>query len=152
MTTNSWDDWVPQDRVRKFTDENKELAAQLHTQMRNLQRQSKGVGKNPKGTRANGSEMGSGRGSEERNPSVAAQGSRQRRNRDYDLEPVSSAFSLDFCYIFSIQTLVIVCWEGSTDCPAQLLRFWSAFLFCISDRTSLLKTPKPSTLPIHLFG
>ena len=96
MPTNSWDDWVPQDRVRKFTDENKELAAQLHTQMRNLQRQSKGVGKNPKGSRANGSEMGSGRGSEERNPSLAAQSSRRGRNRDYDLEPVSDSNLIDY--------------------------------------------------------
>lgn len=110
MTTNSWDDWVPQDRVRKFTDENKELAAQLHTQMRNLQRQSKSTGKNLKGTRANGSEMGSGRGSEERNPSVAAQGSRQRRTRDYDLEPVSSIFPLVLRYAFLRSLTWIIIW------------------------------------------
>ncbi len=36
---NTWDDWVPQDRVRKFNDENRELAAQLRDQARLLQQQ-----------------------------------------------------------------------------------------------------------------
>ncbi|RDL39255.1 uncharacterized protein BP5553_03595 [Venustampulla echinocandica] len=84
--TKQWDDWVPGDRVRKFTDENKELAAQLHNQMKALQRAPKSVSKK----RANGSDFSSARGSEERHTSVAAQGGRggARRNRDYDLEHV----------------------------------------------------------------
>lgn len=96
----SWDDWVPQDRVRKFTDENKELAAQLHNQMKMLQQKtpkSVGRGQGKKGT--NGSDFASSRGSEERTGSVAAQPGRggARRNRDYDLEHVSTGcFSL--CY------------------------------------------------------
>ncbi|OAA60943.1 histone acetylase complex subunit mrg15-2 [Niveomyces insectorum RCEF 264] len=36
---NTWDDWVPQDRVRKFNDENRELANQLRDQARVLQQQ-----------------------------------------------------------------------------------------------------------------
>lgn len=86
---HSWDDWVPQDRVRKFTDENKELAAQLHNQMKMLQQKApKSVSK--KGGRTNGSDFSSARGSEERHASAAAQSSRgPRRNRDYDLENVS---------------------------------------------------------------
>ena len=28
-TKTSWDDWVPQDRLRKFNEENKELASNL---------------------------------------------------------------------------------------------------------------------------
>lgn len=89
---NTWDDWVPQDRVRKFTDENKELAAQLHNQMKMLQQKTpKSVSK--KGGRANGSDLSSARGSEERHASVAAQAGRgPRRNRDYDLETVSISF------------------------------------------------------------
>ena len=88
-----WDDWVPQDRVRKFTDENKELAAQLHNQMKALQKKPAG-GKKGQGGRANGSDFSSARGSEERTASVAAQGGRggQRRTRDYDLENVSPLF------------------------------------------------------------
>jgi len=90
----SWDDWVPQDRVRKFTDENKELAANLHQQMKQLQGKgtsSKSTAK--KGGRANGSDFSSARGSEERHTSMAAQSGRgPRRNRDYDLEHVSTIF------------------------------------------------------------
>jgi mortality factor 4-like protein 1 len=85
-----WDDWVPQDRVRKFTDENKELAAQLHNQMKLLQQRApKSTTK--KGGRTNGSDLSSARGSEERHASTATQSGRgPRRNRDYDLEPVSA--------------------------------------------------------------
>ncbi|CAK7206212.1 Esa1p-associated factor [Sporothrix eucalyptigena] len=36
---NTWDDWVPADRIRKFNDENRELAAQLRDQARQLQQQ-----------------------------------------------------------------------------------------------------------------
>jgi mortality factor 4-like protein 1 len=88
-----WDDWVPQDRVRKFTDENKELAAQLHNQMKALQKQPKS-GKKGQGGRANGSDFSSARGSEERTASVAAQSGRggQRRARDYEIENVSPLF------------------------------------------------------------
>jgi mortality factor 4-like protein 1 len=92
--TPSWDDWVPQDRVRKFTDENKELAAQLHSQMKALQQKSApsaAKSATKKGTRANGSDFSSARGSEERHVSTAAQSGRgPRRNRDYDLENVSN--------------------------------------------------------------
>jgi mortality factor 4-like protein 1 len=86
---NTWDDWVPADRIRKFTDENKELAAQLHAQMKHLQQKST---KQPKkGGKANGTE--SARGSEERSAGVAAPGGRgPRRARDYDLEQVSYSF------------------------------------------------------------
>jgi mortality factor 4-like protein 1 len=92
VCTKQWDDWVPEDRVRKFTDENKELAAQLHTQMKTLQRGSKSVTKSSK--KLNGSDLSSARGSEERHTSVAAPGGRagQRRNRDYDIETVSTLF------------------------------------------------------------
>jgi hypothetical protein len=93
-----WDDWVPQDRVRKFTEENKELAAQLHNQMKALSKQSKAGGKKGQGAKANGSDFSSARGSEERTASVAAQSGRggQRRNRDYDIENVSPPLS--YCY------------------------------------------------------
>lgn len=96
---SSWDDWVPQDRVRKFTDENKDLAAQLLAQYKSLQ--SKGAKEKPvkktgtaTGRGANGSDMSSARGSEERTAGVTAtqSGRGPRRQRDFDLETVS-AFS-----------------------------------------------------------
>ncbi|KAM0149484.1 hypothetical protein ACHAQE_009383 [Botrytis cinerea] len=92
---NSWDDWVPQDRVMKFNDDNKELAAQLHQEMKKMSQKPKSAtsaGGKKIGGRTNGSDFGSGRGSEERHASVAAQGGGRggpRRNRDYDLEQVS---------------------------------------------------------------
>ncbi|KFY11276.1 hypothetical protein V492_04545 [Pseudogymnoascus sp. VKM F-4246] len=85
---NTWDDWVPQDRVRKFTEENKQLAAQLHEQMKALQgKPAPSASKSAKKGRANGSDFSSARGSEERG-SMAAQGGGRapRRLRDYDLE------------------------------------------------------------------
>jgi mortality factor 4-like protein 1 len=73
VRNNSWDDWVPQDRVRKFTPENKELAAQLHNQMKLLQQKApKSVGKGSGKRGANGSDFSSARDSEERGGSVAA--------------------------------------------------------------------------------
>ncbi|KAF2964799.1 hypothetical protein GQX73_g8764 [Xylaria multiplex] len=80
---SSWDDWVTHDRIRKLTEDNKQLAAQL-VQARTRTPGSKGA---KKGTKATGSEMSSARGSEERaaaSSSFAGRG--PRRGRDYELE------------------------------------------------------------------
>ncbi|TVY31091.1 Chromatin modification-related protein, partial [Lachnellula hyalina] len=99
VTNNQWDDWVPQDRVREFTPENKELAAQLHTQMKALQKIPRSAVK--KGGKTNGSDFSSTRGSEERHTSAAAPGGRgPRRNRDYDLEHVSIPQFTFFVFVF----------------------------------------------------
>lgn len=83
----SWDDWVSQDRIRKFTEDNKQLASQLQAQARIRTSGPKG-GK--KGAKANGSEMSSARGSEERVAGSSSFGGRgPRRGRDYELENVS---------------------------------------------------------------
>ncbi|KAL7624163.1 Esa1p-associated factor [Parahypoxylon ruwenzoriense] len=80
----SWDDWVSQDRIRKFTEDNKQLANQLQAQARMRTQGPKG-GK--KGTKTNGSEMSSARGSEERAAGASSFGGRgPRRGRDYELE------------------------------------------------------------------
>jgi hypothetical protein len=85
---NTWDDWVPQDRVRKFNDENKELANQLREQVKAAQKTAK---QPKKGTKPNGSDFSSARGSEERNQGhTAASGRGPRRARDYELEQVST--------------------------------------------------------------
>ncbi|KAK4146441.1 MRG-domain-containing protein [Dichotomopilus funicola] len=88
---SSWDDWVPQDRVRKFTDENKDLAAQLLAQFKMLQsgKSAKQSAKKVTTSRAaNGSELGSTRGSEERTAGATATttGRGPRRTRDYEME------------------------------------------------------------------
>src|SRR5689334_603918 len=99
VSQKQWDDWVPQDRVRKFTEENKELAAQLHHQMKALQQKGPKTGfrTGGKGNKANGgSDFSSARGSEERHTSVAAPGrGGPRRGRDYELEHVSFTFLSD---------------------------------------------------------
>ncbi|KIN02489.1 hypothetical protein OIDMADRAFT_159912 [Oidiodendron maius Zn] len=112
---NTWDDWVPQDRVRKFTEENKDLAAQLHQQMKALQQKApKSASK--RGGRANGSDFSSARGSEERH--VAAQGGRgPRRNRDYDLEPEQEFHSRPSIKIplpDHIKAILVDDWENVT--------------------------------------
>src|SRR4051794_12968809 len=88
----SWDDWVPQDRVRKFTDENKELAAQLRAQSNALKAAKAAPAKKATGRGAGGSDMSSARGSEERTAAggaVTHSGRGPRRARDFDLEHVS---------------------------------------------------------------
>lgn len=94
-----WDDWVLQDRVRKFTDDNKELAAQLHNQMKAMKSGQQKAASNKSAKKSavgrgalNCSDLSSSRGSEERNSNSfgASQSARgPRRNRDYDLESVS---------------------------------------------------------------
>ncbi|KPM44293.1 hypothetical protein AK830_g2259 [Neonectria ditissima] len=79
---NTWDDWVLVDRIRPFDDEHKELAAQLHAQLKhNMQRSTK----LPKKGLRSGAE--SARVSEERAGSATVQGGRGgRRGKDWELE------------------------------------------------------------------
>lgn len=91
---SSWDDWVPADRIRKFNDENKELASQLLAQFKMLQ--SGKAAKQPKKTgRPGGSDLSSTRGSEERGAgtSTTQTGRNMRRARDFDMEAVSAESS-----------------------------------------------------------
>ncbi|QIW97190.1 hypothetical protein AMS68_002708 [Peltaster fructicola] len=66
---NTWDDWVPQERIRKFTDENRELAQNLKKEMDAARKASAAKAmplsakKRPYGSDLAGS---SGRGSEDR--------------------------------------------------------------------------------------
>lgn len=86
---NTWDDWVPQDRIRKFNEENRELAHQLTQQARaSLQKSSKPA---KKVALKGGSDFSSARGSEERTGGSAALSGRgpARRARDYEMENVS---------------------------------------------------------------
>ncbi|KAI9839560.1 MAG: Esa1p-associated factor [Sarea resinae] len=87
---NTWDDWVPQDRLKKLTEENKELANIMKKDMDALRNRSapKSVVAGSK-KKAAGSDFSSARGSEERHSSVQAPsgGPRgQKRGRDYEIE------------------------------------------------------------------
>lgn len=98
---------MPQDRLRKFTEDNKQLAIDLKrelTQPPPPKSTSKAVGTN-KHRKGQGSDLGSGRGSEERHSSVPTGGRGTKRGRDNDIEKVCVVFHtniavsafVDFC-------------------------------------------------------
>ncbi|KAF2624203.1 NuA4 histone acetyltransferase complex, Eaf3/MRG15 subunit [Macroventuria anomochaeta] len=78
---NTWDDWVPEDRLRKLSPENREMANQLRHEMLQAQRAARAQPQ-PVKKKAQGST----RGSEERQTSVSAAPRGQKRMRDHDLE------------------------------------------------------------------
>jgi len=84
----SWDDWVPQDRVRKDTEENRELAANLKSA--DAERHQKTRVTNASKKKAAGSDLSSTRGSEERYTPATGRG--QKRGRDYEIEKVREKF------------------------------------------------------------
>lgn len=94
---NTWDDWVPQDRIRKFNDENRELASQLMQQARASLQKTKPA---KKAALKNGSDFSSARGSEERTGAAAVSGRGPRRARDYDMEHVSVCTISPYCIPF----------------------------------------------------
>lgn len=100
----SWDDWVPQDRLRKLTDENKQLAQDLKHESDAAHRQRAAPTKaTPASTKkkAAGSDLSSTRGSEERHSSVPAIGRGQKRGRDFEIEKVGNP---DFTFTSPLQT------------------------------------------------
>jgi mortality factor 4-like protein 1 len=84
LTFGSWDDWVPEDRLRKLSPENRELANNLRHEMLAQQRAARAQ---PQPVKKKA--QGSARGSEERQTSVTAPPRGQKRMRDNDLEKVS---------------------------------------------------------------
>lgn len=105
----TWDDWVPQDRIRKYNDENRELAMQLVQQARASQQSAKPA---KKVALKGGSDLSSARGSEERTGGSAAlsgRGGLARRARDYDMEHVSPpkfSFLHSYCILLCGQSVV----------------------------------------------
>lgn len=87
---NTWDDWVLVDRIRPFDDEHKELAAQLHAQLKTSMQKTAKV---PKKVVKSGGE--SARGSEERSSAVTQGGRGGRRGKDWDLEQVRIGFAFE---------------------------------------------------------
>ncbi|KAG9248183.1 MRG-domain-containing protein [Calycina marina] len=113
---NTWDDWVPEDRVRKFNEENKELAQQLQTQARALTQKPKSIGAK-KGLAKNGSDFSTPRGSEERYTSAAPLGRGRGRNRDYDLEHEENFLarpSIKLLIPDHIKAMLVDDWENVT--------------------------------------
>ncbi|RMZ85036.1 hypothetical protein DV738_g367, partial [Chaetothyriales sp. CBS 135597] len=88
---NTWDDWVLQDRLRKFTEDNKELAANLKRELIQQSQPKSAVKPVQSRSQKQGSDLGSGRGSEERHSSVPAGARGTKRGRDNDIEKVTSS-------------------------------------------------------------
>ncbi|KAL8718468.1 MAG: hypothetical protein Q9225_004399 [Loekoesia sp. 1 TL-2023] len=85
---NTWDDWVENDRLRRLNDENREIAQALKRQyLESTQKTTKTTASKRKGLP---SDLGSARGSEERNASAPATGRGQKRGRNADLEEVGN--------------------------------------------------------------
>jgi hypothetical protein len=133
---NTWDDWVLADRIRPFDDEHKELAAQLHAQLKNSMQKTS---KQPKKAVKGGGD--SARGSEERG-SGAPQGGRGRRGKDWELEQVRNdlcarvLFSFDFDTAFfpcptptlgAQQVLAISTWSKHIRLPHSAAGYQAAF-------------------------
>lgn len=84
---HSWDDWVPQERVRKFTDENKELASNLRKDLNAQQRATNGKASSSTKKRPFGSDLTTSpaRGSEDRSSAVPPPPPRgTKRGRDIE--------------------------------------------------------------------
>ncbi|KAH6966294.1 Esa1p-associated factor [Fusarium poae] len=110
---NTWDDWVLVDRIRPFDDEHKELAAQLHAQLKhNIQRSTK----QPKKGLRSGAE--SARVSEERSGSATVQGGRGgRRGKDWELEQEDAFHNKPMINLpvpDHIQAMLVDDWENIT--------------------------------------
>lgn len=118
---NTWDDWVPEDRLRKLTPENKELAHNLRHDMLQAQRSQRALPTSHK-KKAHSST----RGSEERQTSVAAgTGPRgQKRGRDYEIEKEDAFQTRLAVRIYTpdrLKSLLVDDWENVTK-NLQLVR------------------------------
>ncbi|KAH7122211.1 MRG-domain-containing protein [Dendryphion nanum] len=121
---NTWDDWVPEDRLRKLTPENRDLANALRHEMLAAQRAARAV---PTVTKKK--PQGSTRDSEERQTSVTATGPRgQKRMRDQDLEKeeaFQSRRSIRIPMPDRLKSLLVDDWENITK-NLQLVQLPSA--------------------------
>ncbi|KAK4696630.1 hypothetical protein P7C71_g1322, partial [Lecanoromycetidae sp. Uapishka_2] len=93
---NTWDDWVPQDRLRKLNDENRELASNLKREI--FQLNNPGKVQPNKTKKAASSDFSSNRGSEDRHLTPAATGRGQKRGRDTEIEKRKARKNFDEGY------------------------------------------------------
>jgi mortality factor 4-like protein 1 len=104
-----WDDWVPQDRLRKYNDENLELSKNLRQEM-NAQRRAAAKPMTATVTRKRDLNTGSARGSEERTVPAAAPTRGTKRGREYEgIDKVSDVFYLRSCVLRILRDCVVWC-------------------------------------------
>ncbi|KAF9888114.1 Esa1p-associated factor [Aspergillus nanangensis] len=110
---NTWDDWVPQDRLRKFTEENRELATTLRREAEAAFRQKNTTKTSTK--RRGGSDRSSARDSEERQMSVPGRGT--KRGRENDIEKEDNFYTRPSVRIVmpdNLKSLLVDDWENVT--------------------------------------
>ncbi|KAH6869932.1 hypothetical protein J4E91_008534 [Alternaria rosae] len=121
---NTWDDWVPEDRLRKLSPENRELANNLRHEMLAAQRAARA-----QPAPAKKKAQGSARGSEERQTSVTAAPRGQKRVRDNDLEKEEAFQNKLAVRIYMpdrLKSLLVDDWENITK-NLQLVQLPSAY-------------------------
>ncbi|KAJ5637697.1 Chromatin modification-related protein eaf3 [Penicillium lividum] len=108
---NTWDDWVLEDRLRKWSDENRELAANIRREAEASLR-----AKNVKpGTKKRAmSERSSVRDSEERGNSVSARGNKRVRENDIERVMFQARPSIRIVMPDNIKSLIVDDWERVT--------------------------------------
>jgi len=104
-----WDDWVPQERLRKLTEDNLQLAKQLKKEVEQLQKQPRPDTKKSGGQKRKGGE--SVRGTSSPMPQIV----NKKRGRDLETEKV-----LDPYYCRSWQTADFDCRRKNTRIPSRL--------------------------------
>lgn len=110
---NTWDDWVLEDRLRKWTDENRELATNIRKEAEASLR-GKNV-KTPTSKKRAISEHSSVRDSEERGNSVSGRGNKRVRENDIEREEQFQARpSIRIVMPDNIKSLIVDDWERVT--------------------------------------
>ncbi|KAL9609140.1 MAG: hypothetical protein Q9167_006068 [Letrouitia subvulpina] len=83
----TWDDWVDEERLRRLTEENKEMAKLMRQHALDVQQRAKNATANAK-KKAVSSDLSSARGSEERHASATTTARGQKRARNMEIEEV----------------------------------------------------------------
>ncbi|KAJ9295676.1 hypothetical protein DTO271G3_5699 [Paecilomyces variotii] len=108
---NTWDDWVPQDRLRKFTEDNRELAATLRRDAESASRKANPPKSATK--KRGGSDRSSARGSEERQ--TPARGTKRGRENEIEKEEhFHSRPSVRIVMPDNLKSLLVDDWENVT--------------------------------------
>ncbi|EFR03890.1 hypothetical protein MGYG_06888 [Nannizzia gypsea CBS 118893] len=107
---HTWDDWVFQDRLRKATEDNKELAATLRREAEAASRK-----KSKKKKAAAASDPGSNIGSDDRQSSIPARGTKRGRDTEIEKEDEFNARpSIRIVIPDNLKALLVDDWEYVT--------------------------------------
>ncbi|KAK2768474.1 Esa1p-associated factor [Arachnomyces sp. PD_36] len=153
---NTWDDWVLADRLRKATEDNKELAATLRRDAEAALRQRSA--QKPSKKRAGGSDLASFRDSEERQSST---GRGTKRARDAEIEKedqFNSRPSVRIVIPDTLKALLVDDWENVTKnkqvvpLPAKYPVNTILDMYCAEEKQKRHDTPEVDVLDEVIAG